>query len=334
MAQNKNEHQYLLHSFYEIMSPRYPDFFLAGAVKSGSTSLYYYLDQHPEVYMSPVKEPHHFSYHDMDFEHFRPLIRKRIAAFDLQKYLAADELKMIYRAYIRDEKDYLTLFKNAGSEKLTGEASTSYLWSLHAAENIRAKIPHAKIIIALRNPAERAFSHYLMDLKINFVKGSFQEAIKQDMDVKDPSWGKSAMYVQSGLYYNQVKRFYDQFPHEQLLVILYDELKGSPEKVFKKICSFLGIDNSFLPDLSVKHNAATLPVNRLAGKLMNNTLMRKYVIDKTPGGLKAGLKHFFLKKSGLPELSDEEKRSMLPLFEKDIVSLQQLTGKDLSNWLK
>ncbi len=315
------------------MNERTPTFILAGAVKSGTSSLYEYLDQHPRVFMSPVKEPHYFSAADMDFRAFRPLIRKRVGAFNLQQYLESPMKKKVYRAYITHWEDYLKLFKNAGNAIALGEASTSYLWAPSAPGAIREKIPDVKIIILLRNPVQRAFSHYLMDVKNNLTRLSFAEAVREDLAVTGPSWGKNAMYIETGLYAAQVKRYQQVFPPDRLMIILQDDMIQDLSGTLKGIFRFIGVDPDAEIDLKPRHNTATLPANRVISMLYNNLLMRKYVSGPLGEKLKAPLKKIFFKTTGLPVLTEAEKRNLSGLFEKDIHELQLLIKRDLSPWL-
>jgi len=316
------------------MSTPLPNFFLAGTVKSGSTSLYYFLDEHPGIYMSPIKEPHFFSAGDMNYDQFRPLIKKRAESFDLQAYLRKNVKRKVHRAYITQWDDYIQLFRDVKNETRIGEASTSYLWAPGAAKRIHDRIPDAKIIIVLRNPVERAFSHYLMDIKNELASGSFSEALKADDAIEKPSWGKCAMYVQSGMYASQVQRYYDTFPEKQILVVLFDELKKDPANTVQLIYRFLDVDPSFKPDFSVKHNASFLPAGKWSGRMINNIFLRKLVIDRVGQKVKEPLKKIFFKTTGLPVMNEEEKSALHRTFEKDIVSLQKLINKDLSPWLR
>lgn len=187
-----------------------PNFFVVGAAKAGTTSVYNYLSRHPEVYMSPVKEPHYFA-SDMNTEHFRdnykPVMNK-----DLTTYLEGDLKEPVFQAYIREWSQYVKLFKNVKNEKAIGEVSNSYLYSATAAKNIHDKIPDAKIIIILRNPVDRAFSHFIMDLRTGYSEPPFMDAMKKDMALPLKGWGVSNLYVEIGLYYEQVKRYMELFP--------------------------------------------------------------------------------------------------------------------------
>src|ERR1700744_4238921 len=130
-----------------------PNFFIVGAPKAGTTSLYNYLGQHPQIYMSPIKEPNYFA-GEMRLDNFVEEARRRIAdeMHDLQEYLRGDMRQNRFGGWVSAWEDYLKLFRNVTDEIAIGEATPCYLWSETAARNIAARIPDAKIIINLRNP--------------------------------------------------------------------------------------------------------------------------------------------------------------------------------------
>ncbi|MBP6414624.1 MAG: sulfotransferase, partial [Bacteroidia bacterium] len=129
-----------------------PDFFIVGAAKSGTTSLYHYLNQHPEIYLSPIKEPNFFS-SDIKIENLRQSVKNRIKAENIDQFFNDGMKRTIHRAFIRDEHQYLQLFAPAAPGQLKGEASPSYLYSEVAAKSIFAFNEKAKIIIILREPS-------------------------------------------------------------------------------------------------------------------------------------------------------------------------------------
>lgn len=309
-----------------------PDFFIVGAAKAGTTSLYNYLEQHPQVYMSPIKEPNHFS-SDTILDALRPAAKKRLQALRIDEFLKTDMSQKIHRAYITDEEQYKSLFRLAGPELKTGEASPAYLYSKVAAAAIHKYNPKAKVIIILRNPVQRAFSHYLMDRKLAFTTKTFEEALEEDKAHQPKSWGSTSLYLELGLYYEQVKRYFDVFPHEQILVVLSEELRKQPEQTIRKLYNFLEIDDQFLPSLSEKHNAAVVPRNAIIFKLLTfNTLrvkIRRYLKN---GPLKSWLRKMAYTP---PDINSPDKKTIQKLqlfYHDDILKLSQLTGKDLSSW--
>ncbi|MBV8775144.1 MAG: sulfotransferase [Deltaproteobacteria bacterium] len=198
----------------------WPNFFIVGAQNSGTTSLYAYLKQHPDVFMPALKEPHYFA---------------QITPSHKQRYL---------RTIIHDEAAYLGLFRKAQGYKAIGEASPSYLWDTNAALRIRDAVPHAKIIILLRDPVERAYSHYLMDVREGRQDLSFREALQQDWKQSQKGWSVSQLYVELGLYAQQVQRYLDVFGSQQVLILLFDELTNSAlngKSVLANVLDFLGL---------------------------------------------------------------------------------------------
>ena len=135
-----------------------PNFFIVGAPKAGTTSLYHLLDQHPQIYMSPVKEPCYFASEirpeNFSAEH-EPRIRRE--AQELRQISSGPMLEKRFSGVVSKWDDYLKLFQNATNEKAIGEASVRYLWSQTAAQNIISRVPNAKIIIVLRDPASSSF---------------------------------------------------------------------------------------------------------------------------------------------------------------------------------
>ena len=124
----------------------------------------------------------------------------------------------VHIAYVKKYEDYIGLFRKVRDEKAIGEASAAYLCSQRAAREIKARIPAAKILITLRNPIERAFSHYLMDLQLGRITGSFAEELHEDLKRPDKGWSRTRMYIEQGLYFEQVKHFLEVFGRERVRI--------------------------------------------------------------------------------------------------------------------
>jgi hypothetical protein len=316
------------------MNTRKPDFFIVGAAKAGTTALYSYLSQHPEVYMSPIKEPNYFS-KDVVLEHLRPQVKKRLEAENLSQYFKDGMNRILHRAYIRDEQLYLQLFSSASPDVKAGEASASYLYSSVAANEIKKFNPAAKIIIILREPAARAYSHYLMDLKLGFVKSDFANALAEDAKAEPKGWGASSLYKELGLYAEQVERYLSIFPKEQVLILLYDDLKKDEKESLRKIYHFLGINEEFIPDKSGFRNESAVPSGTIARLLLRSGSIRvkmRNLLENTP--LKPLLLKILYKK---PILTDQDSNTIRQLqqgYKNDIQKLSALIQRDLQQWLK
>ena len=163
---------------------RWPNLFIVGAPKAGTHSLYEYLNQHPKVFMSPRKEPYFFC----------PI-------------MVPDGDKKSNP--IRNEKEYLELFKESKNETMLGEATASYLGDPKSAELIHEKIPNAKIIIILRDPIDRAFSSYWGLVK-NGLKISFSDSIRKDFEILKMN-EISQSYLYAGFYFEQIKKYQNIF---------------------------------------------------------------------------------------------------------------------------
>ena len=305
-------------------------FYIVGAAKSGTTSLYHYLDKHPDVYMSPIKEPHYFC-KDIRSENFNRRYQKEVC-FDIDKYLEKMVLEKKHIAYIDSFEKYSQLFREQINEKIAGEASTGYLYSEVAAEKIYKFNSDAKIVIVLRNPIERAFSHWIMDLRSsNVCRSSFCEAIREDQDSTRKGWGKSHLYIEIGLYHKQVKRYLDVFPREKVLILFYDELRDNPTDFFKKLFNFLKIEYLSI-DVTQRYNSASIPkyttLNAIMKKIRLNQLATKYF----PESIKKKVKNALSTSDNLLKLTTDDRANTLSYFEADIMSFEKLIGRDLSAW--
>src|SRR2546430_3395564 len=161
---------------------RWPNFFLVGAAKSGTTSLYAALGAHPQIFLSRLREPHFFS------------------TFEVARQTAR------LHGIVRDEGRYLELFRDAASEPVVGEGSTSYLWDAAAPERIAHSAPGAKIVAILRDPVVRAYSHYLNDVREGIESRAFVDAVAAELEHPDSARWPSA-YVGFGRYGEQLLRY-------------------------------------------------------------------------------------------------------------------------------
>ena len=313
------------------MAEKLPNFFIVGAAKSGTTSLYEYLKLHPEVYMAPIKETHHFST-DIDNTKFRPNYARSLNK-DLSKFLGSDMEEGIFHAFVKDWDDYVQLFKKVENEKAIGEVTNSYLHSTVAAENIRKKFPDAKIIMMLRNPVDRAFSHYLMDLRIGYETEDFMPALKKDMARNPKGWGISNMYIEIGRYYDQVKRFKNVFPENQLRIYLFDDFVENPEATMKDIFRFLSVSEETDIDFGKKYNPSFIPKNKLISRLNTQKRVKDWLKGVLPKSVKSKFKKTFYTDKDLPKMKPEERKFLIEIFREDVTKLSQLLNRDLSSWL-
>ncbi len=308
------------------MNQKLPNFFIVGAAKAGTTSLYNYLQAHPDVFLCPIKEPNYFST-DINPEDFNPTYRKNTIL-----HIKDKPKKKIQLAFVRNSKLYLRLFEDAQNEKAIGECSTSYLFSSVAAKNIKVFNPEAKIIIALRNPVERTFSHYLMAVKYGFTHHSFSDALQKDMSATEKGWGISELFIELSLYYEQLKRFYDVFPRENIKVLFFDDLQTDPAALANDICKFLDIDTFKLTDKE-NYNPAALPRFKCLNSVMVKTGFKNFLMRVFPRNIADKAKSIYYTNKKLPEMKDQDQAFLKSIFKEDIKKTQDLIRKDLTHWL-
>lgn len=212
--------------------PRLPDFFICGAARSGTTSMWEYLRQHPDIFMPTVfgwKEPSFYC--------------------DLYG--------------VKDRAFYLSLFAEAGNKKMVGEASTPYLSFPESAGRIHAELPHARIIIILRNPIERAYSMYKWMCENGYEKiPTFAAALEAEDRERhgnesfmrnNGQYYWNFLYFRSGLYHDQVKRYLDAFGAGQVKIFLFEDMTHDPGRTVRETYEFLTVDPEFVPAIEI-HN--------------------------------------------------------------------------------
>ena len=289
-----------------------PNFFIVGAQKAGTTSLYHYLNQHPEVYMSPRKEPHFFE--GMNQEYRRPG-RRSVPVSDLAEYEA--------------------LFEGASGEPAIGEASASYLYSSRAPGLIKSSVPDAKLIAILRNPADRAYSNFLHCVQVGREPlGSFAVALQAEESRMRDKWGPLWYYKDKGFYHAQVKRYFDVFGRDQVGVWLYEDLRNDAFGTLGEVFRFLGVDERFVPDTSVEHNPSGVP---RGGKLYKGvralTARNPVLVERVlPARLRGYVKNRIFVKP--PPFPPELREGLIHSYKEDILGLQELIERDLSAWLE
>lgn len=312
-----------------------PNFFVIGAAKCGTTTLYDFLEQHPDVYMSPIKEPHFFC-SDIRIENFSDEYKKYVYSrgINIQEYVAGNMSKKYWEWYVDEFGTYLKLFKNATNQKALGEISNGYLFSKVSAKEIKEKYPQAKIVMILRNPISRAYSHYLANVRDGRTTLPFREEIENDLNKQIKGWCISHNYIEMGMYYSQVKRFLDAFPTNQVLIFLNDELKSNANNVGRKLFDFIGVDINAPINYSNKQNEAKMPKWTGLIKFITQTGLKRKLFRALPNSIQAKIKPFFFKEGSIPKMSEEDKKWLISIFKEDIEKTQALINRDLSHWLK
>ncbi len=304
----------------EIKKPNI-NLFIVGAAKSGTTSLYSYLAQHPEVFFPDVKEPNFYS----DAESHNP-----------SAYIKPKKGKFYHNKIIKDANVYYSLFDEVGNQKVVADASPSYLWDQKSAKRIYEDFPKAKIVMLLRNPVQRAFSQFLMDLKDgNQTETNFKQALLNDAETKPQVWGRAHLYIKIGLYHDQVKAYIDTFGSNQVKVIIYEDFIKNAAFYLKDICEFLDINTTFIENIDYDkvHNPFVVPkgnISKLILKYKNKIGLVKMLV---PRFIKEYLnKEMLFKQEKKPTMLEEDKAYLKAIFAEDIVKLERLLERDLKQW--
>ncbi len=284
--------------------PRLPDFLIVGAAKAGTTTLYQYLCKHPSVVMSEPKEPEFFSRGDVWAK-----------GFDW----------------------YKKLFRDAGDEKLAGEASTTYTRWPHtedAASRIAEHLPDARFVYILRHPVERTFSHYGHHVSRFGLDKTFEQALADD-----------AIYVDCSLYLMQLQRYLDRgIRREQFLIVTLDDLKRNPAGVMNQVQEHLGLAPTDLTAEGAEkanerssrpfvHGRLRGTLGRVPGALalaeMTPAPIKRagyWLIERSPFGQK-------VRAQTTPQpMRDSTRMALLERFREPNRELATFLGRDLTMW--
>ena len=298
-----------------------PNFFIVGMPRAGTTFLHRHLARHPDIYMSEDKccpwhggkEPHFFG-------------------SDLTPLQCPPRLS---------EKEYLALF-NATNKKIIGESSTSYIISAKAVDEIYDFSPQAKIIISIRNPVDQCYSLYnLQTASIPLSVGDNKAASFEQSMADDPGMLRStAWFVENNFYARNIKNLPERIRHFQrtfgeqnVKIVVYDDVRAAPEKVYREILTFLGVDVDFLPPITAQHTNRVFVRQWLAPFyrfLKSITILRSIKNKLLPNHYPAEMLFFkTAPRASLPaELRDRFIKEFTPVVEE----LENITGRDLSAW--
>jgi hypothetical protein len=302
---------------------RKPNLFIVGHPRSGTSSLHHYLKQHPDIFMTAIKEPNFFA-HDFrsDSDNFHK--------------------KELYFPY-RSENQYLSLYKKWTKETIAGEASATNLCSKASAQQIHRFNPASKIIMMFREPVEFLHSfHSAARFALGEHLEDFQTAISAETDrragrnlsrrVIAPSW---LFYSEFIKYTEQIQRFMSFFDRAQIKIIIFDDFKTNTQDVYREVLGFLGVDPNFITDFDV--------VN--PNKQLKWPLFKKYTLDspyfrktlrrlfshETYAGLKDFYRNKMVKHAPRRPLDETYKLELMQNFKPEVEKLSEFLKKDLGS---
>ena len=282
---------------------RWPNFFIVGAPKAGTTSLHAQLQSMPGIFMSRIKEPNYFS-----------------------RTLVPDDHQV---RPIRDSQKYLQLFDGVTTETIIGEASPTYLADPDAPRLIHDVSPEARILISLRDPVERAFSHYLMMRNNGTARLTFLREFQRGLEHAS-NRHLVLLRPEIGLYHDQVARFVATFGSSRVLVILFEELGADTGAVLRSVLQFLGVSGSITATGSEEHRKfgqARGPLVRLL--FANRTISRLSELLVSPSLRKFVREKFLVRNVPKPVMDQDARDFLVAYYREDVTKLSAQLGRQL-----
>jgi hypothetical protein len=297
----------------------WPNFFVIGAARCATDALYDYLGQHPQIYMSPVKETNYFVFYG-----------RRI------RFTGPGDEEALRSCSIVSRAEYEAQFAGVTSEIAIGEASPWYIYCPQVAQRIAQDVRDARLVAMLRHPVDRAFSSFCMlQRDCREPERDFVRALALEKERIAAGWEPIWHYAAMGLYSQQLERYYTLFGRDRLRVYLYDDFSRDPLPILRDLYAFLGVDPGFVPDVSMRPNQSYVPRSRRLGlALMRENAARRVARAVLPWPLRRRLRETLDRLNRTrPALDPVLRRELIALFRDDILRVQELIGRDLSHWL-
>jgi hypothetical protein len=289
-----------------------PNFIIIGAAKAGTTALYWYLAEHPDVFMSPVKEANYFAY-----------------GRDAAGRLVYGDPE-VHQFPVTSLAEYEQLFAGAAGAVAIGEASPIYLECPQSAARIQALIPGARILCSIRHPVDRAYSNYLMYLR---RRGQRLEP-ERDLNA-GAAWARpDSRWMRIGRYHEQLLRYFDAFPRSQIHVSLFEDLTRNPPALMRDVYRFVNVEPAFTPDFATPHAPGGMPASRWLEGLFGSTVLRAAVEPWVPTRAANWVRRLRTRNMRkAPPLPPVLKQELTGHFREDIGATSELIGRSLQHWL-
>jgi hypothetical protein len=293
-----------------MMESKKANLFVVGAMKAGTTFFTEILSQHPQIYLSPIKEPHYFI-NSLPKNLYEPS-----RFFSLENYLANDFPVPLHIAKVEKLDQYQKLFSLASEAHLyRAEASTAYLHAPESAGLIHEYNPNAKIIILLREPIKRAFSHYNMDKGLGRVKMEFETFVKDEIVKYNNGALPWNSYLGMSFYNNAINRYQSSF--EDVLVVNFEDLTKNKTGTLKAISEFLNINDFTVANVERTNETKQLRFQKLF-----------YFLKQL--GLKDYFSHLFSEnfRQGIFRIVSTDKKPSINLLEETLDKITQIFNKE------
>ena len=268
-----------------------PNFIIIGAMRSGTTSLARYLGAHPQVFMAAKKEVHFF---DFNFD--------------------------------RSLDWYARHFARAGGKTAVGEATPGYMYNERAIARMARLVPQARLIVVLRNPVDRAYSHYWLNRARGHEPLDFAAAIAVEPErLANPelALGRRGVYLEGSRYLKHLLRVCRYYPRSALHVVIFEDLRDEPRAVFAAVCRFLGVGESFLPPNLGR------PINRFVAF---RSLGLRNLGRRLPRPLRRVVDRLNVREASYPPLDSALRRALQEQFAGENAALAAWLSRDLSVW--
>lgn len=295
-----------------------PNFLVIGAGRSGTTSLHFYLDQHPDIFMSRMKSPNFF------------------VSGDPMPPWEGPRLRQMARHWVTSREGYEALFAGTRGETAIGEISPVYLQARKVPERIRTLCPQARLIAILRQPVDRAYSHFLGRRRDGLEdRAEFRIAVEQELSRPLPDDVAFGSYLGCSRYHHFLEGYFRLFPKEQIRIYLFEELVEEPRELLSDLFDFLGVDPSWSPDTGEIHNPTGVIRNPFLRFLWTRSV-----------GLRTGLRPYLplymrrfafralAPQLGKPLLDPALREQLIDVFRADLARLEDLLDRDLSHWYR
>ena len=268
-----------------------PNFIIIGAMRSGTTSLARYLGAHPQVFMAAKKEVHFF---DFNFD--------------------------------RSLDWYARHFARAGGKTAVGEATPGYMYNERAIARMARLVPQARLIVVLRNPVDRAYSHYWLNRARGHEPLDFAAAIAVEPERlanSELALGRRGVYLEGSRYLKYLLRVCRYYPRSALHVVIFEDLRDEPRAVYAAVCRFLGVGESFLPPNLGR------PINRFVAF---RSLGLRNLGRRLPRPLRRVVDRLNVREASYPPLDPALRRALQEQFAGENAALAAWLSRDLSVW--
>jgi hypothetical protein len=289
------------------MDVRVPDIYIIGAQKSGTTTLYDWLVQHPEVYGHPLAK---------DYPYF------------------SDDL-----TYADGYDRFFSFARKASNSQVVLGGDANAMYASAGPQRMSETIPSARLIAILRNPVDRAFSAYCYATERLLENRSLERAIRDELNGYEYGSADSLQrdYIAHGLYARQLKKIYQIFDHTQVKVVSFEDFIRNPLEILRSIFQFVGVSDDFVPEMKVKNRTRGGYRWRIVANITNrrptSNVLRRLVKTLTPFSLRTNLRRKLMEinrtDSSKPELPEYVRSLLENYYREDLAELESIQGKKL-----